>query len=111
MLPLALLLACISPVATPQSAPPDTMEARAQGCATCHGTQGQGTKDDYFPRIAGKPRGYILNQLRNFRDGRRSYPPMNYLLAYLHDDYFGDMADYFSGLQLPFAPAEKSKLP
>jgi cytochrome c553 len=87
------------------------MEARVQGCATCHGPQGQGTHDDYFPRIAGKPRGYLLNQLRNFRDARRSYPPMNYLLAYLHDDYFNDMAQHFSSLQIPFAAAEKSSLP
>jgi cytochrome c553 len=104
---LTLLLVGIGPAAVPADTPPDTMEARVQGCATCHGTQGQGTHDDYFPRIAGKPQGYILNQLRNFRDGRRTYPPMNYLLAYLNDDYFSDMAHYFSNVQLPFAPAEK----
>jgi cytochrome c553 len=92
------------------SGPPDTLAARAQGCSTCHGAQGQGTQDDYFPRIAGKPQGYLLNQLRNFRDGRRSYPPMNYLLAYLHDDYFAEMAQFFSSQQIAFAPPEKSKL-
>ncbi len=41
--------------------PPDTIEARVQGCSTCHGTSGQGTQDQYFPRIAGKPQGYIFN--------------------------------------------------
>ncbi|MEP7244345.1 MAG: c-type cytochrome [Gammaproteobacteria bacterium] len=91
--------------------PPDTMEARVQGCSTCHGPEGQGTQDDYFPRIAGKPQGYLLNQLRNFRDGRRSYPPMNYLLAYLHDDYFTDMAQHFASLQIPFAKPAASRLP
>jgi cytochrome c553 len=91
--------------------PPDTIEARVQGCSTCHGTAGQGTKDQYFPRIAGKPSGYIFNQLQSFREGRRSYPPMNYLLAYLNDDYFQEMATYFSERRLPFGEPERSTLP
>ena len=59
---------------------PDTMAARVLACASCHGDKGQGTNDDYFPRLAGKPAGYLYNQLVAFRDGRRKYPPMNYLL-------------------------------
>ena len=50
---------------------PDTMAARVLACASCHGAQGQGTNDDYFPRLAGKPAGYLYNQLVAFRDGRR----------------------------------------
>jgi cytochrome c553 len=30
-------------------------------------------------RIAGKPAGYLYNQLLNFRDGRRNYPLMTYI--------------------------------
>ena len=93
------------------AAPPDTIAARVDGCVTCHGPQGRGTRDDYFPRIAGKPQGYLFNQLQNFREGRRSYPPMNYLLAYLHDDYLKEMAQFFSIQQVPFAPSEVNKLP
>jgi cytochrome c553 len=36
---------------------------------------------------------------------------MNYLLAYLHDDYFGEMAKFFSEQEVPFAPPEKTDLP
>jgi cytochrome c553 len=93
----------------PTGSPPDTIAARAQGCATCHGKAGQGTPDEYFPRIAGKPQGYLFNQLQSFREGRRSYPPMNYLLAYLHDDYLREMAQFFSTQQLPFAAPEVAK--
>ena len=96
---------------TPSAKAPDTIDARVQGCSTCHGNVGQGTTDASFPRIAGKPAGYLFNQLQNFRDGRRSYPPMNYLLEYLHDDYFTDMAAFFSSQHVPFAPPEKSTLP
>ena len=84
--------------------PPDTMEARLRACAACHGEQGQGTDNDYFPRLAGKPAGYLMNQLVAFRDGRRRYPPMNYLLEYLPDSYLHQIADYLSALRPPPPP-------
>jgi cytochrome c553 len=67
--------------------PPDTMAARVEACAPCHGDRGQGTSDVYFPRLAGKPAGYLYNQLVAFKNGRRKYPPMNYLLEYLTEPY------------------------
>lgn len=82
----------------------DSIEARVQGCVTCHGQNGQGTKNGTFPRIAGKPAGYLYNQLAAFRDGRRHYAPMNYLVAYLPDAYLHEIADYFSKQRPPFAP-------
>ena len=51
---------------------PDTMAARVLACASCHGAEGEGTSDIYFPRLAGKPAGYLYNQLVAFRDGRRN---------------------------------------
>jgi cytochrome c553 len=84
------------PQAAAGSVAPDTIEARAQGCSTCHGARGEGTSDPGFPRIAGKPAGYLFNQLKHFRDGERSYPPMNYLVAYMHDDYLAELAQYFA---------------
>jgi cytochrome c553 len=84
--------------------PPDTMAARVEACTPCHGNQGEGTSDVYFPRLAGKPAGYLYNQLLAFKNGRRKYPPMNYLLEYLADPYLQDMADYFAE-QRPPLPA------
>jgi cytochrome c553 len=76
---LALLLigaAGVYSAAKAQTQPttPDTMAARVQACAACHGTHGQGTDNDYFPRLAGKPADYLFNQLQNFREGRRIFP-------------------------------------
>ena len=76
--------------------PPDTMAARVEACTPCHGNKGEGTSDVYFPRLAGKPSGYLYNQLLAFKNGRRKYPPMNYLLEYLTEPYLKDMADYFA---------------
>jgi cytochrome c553 len=102
---LTFLLASVA-TAQPALHPPDTMEARLRACAACHGEQGQGTNNDYFPRLAGKPAGYLMNQLVAFRDGRRRYPPMNYLLEYLPDAYLQQIANNFAELRPPpLAPA------
>lgn len=88
----------------------DSIDARVQGCVTCHGQSGQGTGSGYFPRIAGKPAGYLYNQLVAFRDGTRKYPPMNYLVAYLPDPYLHEIAEYFAKQRPPFAVPDVGNL-
>src|SRR5690348_39093 len=88
----------------------DSMEARAEACTSCHGSETQATKDGFSPRIAGKPAGYLYNQLVSFRDGRRTYPPMVYLVQYMDDDYLREMAAYFAALQLPYPRPEPAAL-
>jgi cytochrome c553 len=97
----AALLLSGSPAAAQNDALPafkqvDSIEARVQGCVTCHGQSGQGTQGGVYPRIAGKPAGYLYNQLAAFRDGTRQYAPMNYLVAYLPDAYLREIAEHFS---------------
>jgi cytochrome c553 len=103
---------CGSPHAQDEAVPAykdvDSMEARVQGCVTCHGQSGQGTQNGYFPRIAGKPAGYLYNQLVAFRDGARKYPPMNYLVAYLPDPYLREIAEHFAKQRPPFAVKESA---
>jgi cytochrome c553 len=101
---LALLSSSRSGMAQPASQAPDTMEARLRACTACHGALGEGTSNINFPRLAGKPAGYLYNQLVAFRLGRRSYPPMNYLLAYQSDNYLRAMADYFAEQTPPLPP-------
>ena len=102
---LAILLVplMLFPEALAQAPPtqhaPDTMEAHLRACEPCHGRQGEGTNNDYFPRLAGKPAGYLMNQLVAFRDGRRRYPPMNYLLEYQSQSYLQNIAEYFAALR------------
>jgi len=90
-----------APVAS--AAPTDTLEQRIAACLSCHSVKERG--DAYFPRIAGKPAGYLYNQLRNFRDGHRQYPMMNYMLAHLPDAYLHEIADYFAAQHPPYAAA------
>jgi cytochrome c553 len=105
---LSLLLACQSALnayGAPSDTPaPDNIETRVLACTPCHGLRGQGTQDDYFPRLAGKPAGYLDKQLVAFRDGRRHYAPMNYLLEYQNDAYLQAIADYFASQDPPYLP-------
>jgi cytochrome c553 len=108
---IALAATCLGAAAQDAAVVPsfsarDSMEARVQGCVTCHGQSGQGTLNGYFPRIAGKPAGYLFNQLVAFRDGVRKYPPMNYLVAYLPDAYLREVAEHFARQRPPLAPRE-----
>jgi cytochrome c553 len=80
---------------------PDTIGQRALACAACHGKEGRSTSAGFFPRIAGKPAGYLYNQLVNFREGRRQYPLMTYMVAHMSDDYLKEISQYFSDLHPP----------
>ena len=82
----------------------DTIAQRVVACTGCHGKEGRAAPDGYYPRIAGKPAGYLFNQLRNFRDERRHYELMNGLLALLDDAYLQEIADHFASLDLPYPP-------
>ncbi len=94
---------------------PDTMAQRVAACTACH-TDGAGAQaaagtargDVYFPRIAGKPAGYLYNQLRNFRDGRRKYDMMTYMTEQLSDAYLKEIADHFASQHPPYPPPGKT---
>jgi len=100
---LALAAAAIAP--TVRAAPfEDTIAQRVLACTGCHGEQCRAGPDGYYPRVAGKPAGYLFNQLRNFRDERRHYELMNGLLALLDDAYLREIAAYFASLDVPYPP-------
>lgn len=109
-----LVVACLcSPIAigadAPKAAVPDTLEQRVLACAGCHGKQGEGLKaNEYYPRIAGKPAGYLHNQLLNFRERRRHSPVMNHMVAYLSDAYLREIADYYASLPAAYPPPVQS---
>jgi cytochrome c553 len=83
----------------------DTIAERVKPCLACHGPEGRVGKDAYYPRLAGKPAGYLYNQLLNFRQGRRHSRPMNMLLVNLSDAYLAEMAAYFSAQHPRYAAA------
>ena len=86
----------------------DSLEQRILACAQCHGKQGEGVrKNDYYPRLAGKPVEYLYNQLIGFRGKTRSASPiMTYMVGGLSDNYLHEIAGHYAALRPEFpAPA------
>ena len=101
----------IALTAAAQAAPfEDSMAQRTLACTGCHGAQGRAAPDGYYPRLAGKPAGYLYNQLLNFREGRRHYGLMTQLIAPLSDAYLMDIAQHFSNLDVPYPAPTAAKL-
>jgi cytochrome c553 len=107
---LVALLAAGAAVAAPPTVH-DTIAQRAVACTTCHGKEGRATNQGYFPRIAGKPAIYLYNQLVNFREGRRHYAAMTYLVEHLSDAYLMEIAEYFAALDLPYPQSQALPVP
>jgi cytochrome c553 len=98
-----LLCLCFASAIHAQSSA-DSMTKRMQACTTCHGAHGVASNQAYFPRIAGKPAGYLFNQLQNFKAGRRHYGLMVGMVEHLSDAYLLETAQYFASLDLPYSP-------
>ncbi|HSX59006.1 MAG TPA: c-type cytochrome [Tahibacter sp.] len=95
------LLLLISMLATPGFAADDAgdLTERLAACSACHGARGEGrTASEYYPHLAGKPAGYLLSQLRAFRDGGRNYPQMGWLMRNMDDAYLERIATHFAAL-------------
>ena len=104
-----LVVLCVALGAGPVAAAPnveDSMAQRVQACTGCHGKEGRAAPDGYYPRLAGKPAGYLYQQLLSFRDGRRQYALMANLLAPLTDAYLREIAEHFASLDIPYPPPQ-----
>ncbi len=51
---------------------PDNGDDINQLCAGCHGEFGEGGGDGEYPRLAGLPAKYLINQLQAFKSGKRA---------------------------------------
>jgi len=74
----------------------------AEKCAACHGQQGEGNADAFFPRIQGQHYAYLLRQLQWMRDGRRknANPAMLAIIKEMDDASLSAVADYVSRIEV-----------
>lgn len=97
---LAIALSAASMAAAiAQTAPDDGLQDRLAACNACHGKHGEGIGGaEYYPHLAGKPAGYLADQLQAFRDGRRHHAQMNWLLRNAGDAWITDIANHYAAM-------------
>lgn len=72
-------------------------KAKSATCAACHGAAGI-SATDIWPNLAGQKQGYLIKQIKAFRDGSRKDPSMSPMAAPLTDEDIDDLAAFFSSL-------------
>jgi cytochrome c553 len=70
---------------------------KAVVCQACHGANGNSTNPQW-PSLAGLGADYIVEQLQEFKEGKRNNPIMMPMAAALSADDMADLAAYFSSL-------------
>ena len=72
-------------------------KTKAASCAACHGPAGV-SSNDIWPNLAGQKNGYLVAQMKAFRDGQRKNPMMSPMAAALSDTDIDNLAAYYSSL-------------
>ena len=75
-------------------------KAKASVCAGCHGLNGI-SGNIQWPNLAGQQEGYLINQIKAFRDGSRRDPLMSPMVKGLSDADIEDLAAYYHSLKSP----------
>lgn len=93
----ALTLACTSLQAQTPAPSPNAAGYLAANCANCHGTDGR--SNAAMPSLAGLDRNYFIEQMRQFREGRRQATIMHQLARGYTDEQIVAMANYFATIK------------
>lgn len=78
----------------------DTPPRAAGLCIACHGINGNSFKPNY-PKLAGQPSIYLIQQLTDFQEGRRKDPNMSVIAAGLSRNDIIGVASFFSRQNWP----------
>ena len=72
-------------------------------CKECHGPNGEGNKEKFYPVIAGQHYKYLLRQMTEIRDGKRrnANPDMVKVITKYSDDQLVAISAYQSSLSMP----------
>lgn len=80
-------------------------QAKAAVCGACHGADGNSMAPN-FPKLAGQGERYLLKQMHDIKDGKRTVLEMTGLLTNLSDEDLADIAAYFSSQNASIGAAD-----
>jgi len=72
-------------------------KAKAATCAGCHGAAGV-SNNPLWPNLAGQQTGYMVKQMKAFRDGTRNDPMMSPMAKPLTDADIDNLSAYYNSL-------------
>ena len=96
---LTLLAALLATASGGALADPATGKTKARACAVCHGTLGVSVTPD-APNLAGQPERYVVEQLKDYRSGKRHHEVMSIMAKPLSNEDIADLAAWFASLQV-----------
>ena len=73
-------------------------KALAATCTTCHGALGVSRLPN-APNLAGQPAIYLVEQLKNYRSGKRQNEVMNVIAKPLTDRQIDDLAAWYESIK------------
>lgn len=73
---------------------PDPIRYIAGTCANCHGISGRSI--GAMPSLAGRPKTYLAEEMRRFRDGKRPATVMQQLAKGYTDEQIDRLSEYFA---------------
>ncbi len=82
-------------------------KAKAAVCGACHGLDGNST-DPQYPKLAGQNEHYIVEQLQNFKSGRRKNAIMMGMASPLSPQDMHDIAAYFASQKVTPGVADEA---
>jgi len=77
-----------------QGTDPNLGRNLAAACASCHGTHGVSLQG--MPSLAGQQRAYLVQQMQDFKTGKRPATVMHQLAKGYTDEQIDALAAYFS---------------
>jgi cytochrome c553 len=80
-------------------------------CASCHGKEGEGDDEKFYPMVIGQHYDYLLRESKQIRDGvrRNAHPKMVKPIRKYSDADIRDVSDYMSRLPIPAKLAASGK--
>jgi len=71
-------------------------KAKAEGCAECHGANGEG---DEAPKLAGQAQSELVKAMQDYKSGKRANSAMREAMDKLSDSDLENLAAYYASLK------------
>lgn len=110
----ALLIASMAMLAmagtTQAAGDAEAGKTKSAVCAACHGADGNSGANPVWPKLAGQHPNYIIQQLQDFKAGKRTEAMMSPMAAPLSEEDMANLAAFFSSQKRTIGEAAEDKV-